>query len=106
MSDWQEQEVIDTYIQTQNKNIAELHGTISMLETKIKLLEKTLEEERKDREELPIPKTFIKNTQELRQKVEKLENDLAYYKRHVPTNVIINRENKEKPTRRGGIPKE
>jgi hypothetical protein len=37
--------------------------------------------------------------------IRKLQEDIIYYKRFVPKQVIINKEGKEQPTRRGGIPK-
>ena len=103
--DWQAHEVIDSFIDTQKKTIADLASEISVLKTKTTMLEKQLEKERKEREELPVPIYFIKQAQALKQENEKLKADLAYYKKHVPVQVIINKENKEKPTRRGGIPK-
>ena len=96
---------VQDYIEQQKKQIGELYTQITIQNTKISALQRQLEEERKDREELPIPKSFINKTQELLRTIDKLEEDLAYYKKHVPVQVIINKENKEKPTRRGGIPK-
>jgi len=103
--DWQAHEVIDSFIDTQKKTIADLASEISVLKTKNLMLEKQLEKERQEREDLPVPKYFITQTQLLKQENEKLRSDLAYYKKHVPVSVIINKENKEKPTRKGGIPK-
>jgi hypothetical protein len=36
--------------------------------------------------------------------IRKLEDELAYYKSHVTKDIIINRQNKMKPVRTGGIP--
>ena len=104
MSEWKEQEVLDTYIRTQNTTIAELHNNINMLQTRIALLEEQLKKERQEREELPIPKTFINRVRSLQSENETLKQDLEYYKKYVPEEILINKEKKEPvsiPVRKG-----
>jgi chromosome segregation ATPase len=96
---------IQDYIEQQKKQIGELYTQITILNTKIASLNKQIEEERNDREELPIPKSFIIKVQEMMTTISKLEEDIAYYKKYVPVQIIINKENKEKPTRKGGLPR-
>ena len=104
-SEWQPQEIIDTYLDNQKKTIAELYSQIGILQTRIKVLEKDLENERHQREEMPVPKSFIEKTQELIRKNEKIQSDLDYYLRYVPAQIIINRKQKYQPTRNGGLAK-
>ena len=102
MSDWQDNEVLTTYAQQTEQQIIDLNRTIVALRSRIALLEKELEE----RNRIPIPRLVQQQFIEQEAKIRKLESDLAFYKKHVNPQIIINRENKEKPTRRGGIPKE
>jgi hypothetical protein len=37
--------------------------------------------------------------------IQTLQNDLKYYKRFVPKQVIINKEKENNPTRSGSVPK-
>jgi hypothetical protein len=72
---------------------------------KLKEQNKNLKQELEARDKFPIPKHIVRQFLEMQGIIQKLESDLKYYKKHVPIQIIINRENKEKPTRRGGIPK-
>lgn len=101
MSDYSDHEIATTYAQQTEQQIIDLNRTIVAMRSKIALLENEIRE----REKIPVPRTVLQQIVEQEQKIRKLENDLAYYKKHVNPQVIINRENKEKPTRRGGIPK-
>jgi hypothetical protein len=104
MSEWKEQEVIDAYIQNQTSTIAELHNTIGMLQTKVTLLEQQLKKERQEREELPVPKTFINRVRKLQEENEKMARDLEYFEKYLPEEVIINKESKKEisiPVRKG-----
>jgi hypothetical protein len=56
-------------------------------------------------EKIPVPRTIIKQIFGMEATLRKLIDDVNYYKRHVTKDIIINRNNKNKPTRRGGIPK-
>lgn len=98
-------EALDSFLQEQKETISNLISELSVQRTKVMMLEKQLERERQEREELPVPKYFINQVQLLKQQNAKLQEELNYFKKHVPVSVIINRENKEKPTRKGGIPK-
>ena len=101
MSDWQDNEVLTTYAQQTEQQIIDLNRTIVALRSKIALLEKELEE----RNKIPVPRTVVDQIVQQEAKIRKLEDDLKYYKNHVNPQIIINRENKAKPTRSGGIPK-
>jgi hypothetical protein len=99
MSDYSEQEILSTYAEQTEKQIIDLNRTIVALRTRVAVLEKELEE----RNRIPVPRTVVEQIVDMERKIRKLENDLKYYKNHVPTQVIINRENKNKPTRKGGL---
>lgn len=101
MGEYSDSDVLNAYAHETENQIVELNRTIVALRSKISLLERELQE----RDKIPIPKPVLKQFVELEAKVRKLEGDIKYYKKYVPINVIINRENKEKPTRSGGIPK-
>lgn len=90
---------VEDFLEQQKKQLGELYTQISLQNTKIKLLEKELMEERQDREEMPIPRTFIKRTQKLMNENQKLKDDVNYYKRFVSQNIIDEREKRNKPTR-------
>lgn len=100
MSEYQDHEIIEAYatskqIEELNKMNIELRKHIVILESEIAHYEK-----------LPMPRGIVEQVMELEAKVKKLEDDLKYYKKHVNPQIIINRENKQKPTRSGGIPKQ
>jgi hypothetical protein len=101
MSDWHDNEILTTYAQQTEQQIIDLNRTIVALRSRIALLEKELEE----RNKIPIPRLVQQQFIEQEAKIRKLEGDLAFYKNHVNPQIIINRENKVKPTRQGGIPK-
>jgi hypothetical protein len=101
MSDWQDNEILTTYAQQTENQIIDLNRTIVALRSRIALLEKELEE----RNRIPIPRLVQQQFIEQEAKIRKLEDDLKFYKNHVNPQIIINRENKEKPIRRGGLPK-
>jgi len=81
------------------KQLVELNKVIVSLRTRIAELESEL----KARDELPVPKTIVQQIVEMEAVIRKQEADLTYYKKHVNPQIIINKENKEKPTRRGGL---
>jgi succinylglutamate desuccinylase len=83
------------------KQIAKLDDTNKELRERIR----TLEQEIESRDQLPIPKSIVKQIVQMEALIRKLQEDIIYYKRFVPKQVIINKEGKEQPTRRGGIPK-
>ena len=101
MSEWNDHEVLTTYAQQTEQQIIDLNRTIVALRSKIAVLEQEL----KQRDQIPVPRTVVQQIVEQEAKIRKLEGDIKYYKKHVPTQIIINRENKTKPTRSGGIPK-
>lgn len=99
MSDYSEHEILSTYAEQTEKQIIDLNRTIVALRTRIAVLEKELDE----RNRVPVPRTVVEQIVEMERKIRKLQDDLTYYKKFVPTQVIINRENKDKPTRKGGL---
>lgn len=101
MSDWQDNEILTTYAEQTEQQIIDLNRTIVALRSRIAMLEQELEQ----RNKIPVPRTVLQQIVEQEAKIRKLEGDLKFYKNHVNPQIIINRENKEKPTRSGGIPK-
>jgi uncharacterized coiled-coil protein SlyX len=83
------------------KQIIELNKMIVSLRTQVAELQKELDA----KEKLPVPKSIVQQIVEMEAIIRKQQADLEYYKKHVPVQVIINKENKEKPTRKGGIPR-
>lgn len=100
MSDWQDNEIIEAYATAEQ--VKELNETIIQLRKKIFLLQTEIQRY----ENLPMPRGVVEQHIQLQAKISKLERDIKYYKQYVPTKVIINRENKEQPSRRGGLRRE
>jgi hypothetical protein len=135
MTDWYDAEEINRiYRDSHSATIKELNDVIVMLRTKVTILEKQLKEQSetaedkipasvkrkithledlnknlkenlKERDNLHVPRYYETEFKKLLKENEKLKEDVEYYKSKVPVQIIINRENKEKPTRKGGIPK-
>ena len=101
MSGYSDHEILNTYAEQTEKQIIELNKIIVALRSKVAILEKELEA----RDKVPIPPSVVKQIMELEIKNQKQEELIKYYKKHVNPQVIINKENQEKPTRRGGIPR-
>ena len=57
----------------------------------------------KDLEAIPVPPSVIQQVIMLEAENRKLKDDLGYYKKHVQKSVIINRESKAQPVRKGGV---
>ena len=72
---------LQTKVQQQDKIIRDLHGQIEI------------------QNQIKLPLSVVKQVTQLESKIDKLENDLKYYKRFVPQQVIEERENKGKSTR-------
>lgn len=81
------------------RHIVDLSKMIIALKTKIAFLENKI----KKYESIPIPGTVKLQILELERDNRKLQADVDYYKEYVPAQIIINRESKDKPTRRGGL---
>lgn len=94
-------EVYDLYSKSNEQQITELNKLIVALRTKVNYLERELEA----RDKVPLPKSIVQQIMNLEAENARLKNDIKYYKNHVQPQVIINKENKSKPTRRGGVPK-
>lgn len=125
------EEIFGMYNASQNQIVQELTNTITMLRTKITYLEKQLKDAEessnsevpahvkwkiekleknnkelkarlKDAEDTPVSSYFEKEFKRVLEENKKLEQDIEYYKKKVPVQVIINREKKNNPTRGGG----
>ena len=107
MSDdyYDSEEVYEIYNQQTTNQISELNQVIVALKTKIAFLEKRVDELQKENAALPVPRTVVQQILEIEHQNRSLKKDLEYYKKHVPVQIIINKENREKPTRSGGISK-
>ena len=81
--------------------VVELTKTVARLKEE----NRTLKQELEARDKLPIPKSVVKQFLEMQGIIQKLESDAEFYKKFVPIQERLNREQKYKPTRRGGIPK-
>jgi regulator of replication initiation timing len=102
MSDFDNaEEVFDLYRLSQGEQIKQLSETIVILNTKISYLEKKLRETIEENERLPVPRSIEVEIEKLVKQNKKLEKDITYYKKHVPVQLIINRESKDKPKRTG-----
>jgi hypothetical protein len=78
----------------------------SHVKWKVDMLEENnenLKKELKEREKTGVSREFEREVAKLIEEKENLIKDLEFYKSKVPDWVIINRENKKKPTRKGGI---
>lgn len=96
---------LDDDIKTQKK-ILELNEEVFRLRKENLDLKNALIETRKglkDLEEIPVPPSVIQQVIQLEAENRKLKDDLGYYKKHVERHVVINRENKAQPVRKGGI---
>jgi uncharacterized coiled-coil protein SlyX len=93
-----EKQIIDL-----NKIIVALRTKIDYLENKNKELQEELQKEKNEREKIPVPKSIIYQIVDLKNEVNKLNDDLTYYKNYIPAQVVLNRETKNKPTRGGGL---
>lgn len=135
MSEWYDaEEISKIYKDSHTATIKELNDVIVMLRTKVTILEKQLQEqidsvgddvpahikikirqledinkglkkELKERDNVHVPRYYENEFKKVLREKEKLQEDLEFYKSKVPVQIVINRENKEKPTRKGGIPK-
>ena len=72
------------------------------LESKVRQQEKEIKELKgalQIQSQMKIPLTIVKQVAEQQRQIDKLNDDIKYYKRFVPHNVIEEREKKSKPTR-------
>jgi len=117
----------DATIAELNKMIITLRARVSFLEEKLKEVEdsanknisaplkwkidklernnKELKKELKERESTGVSRAVEREIKSLLEEKEKLEKDVQFYKSKVPAQIVINRENKKNPTRKGGLPK-
>lgn len=49
---------------------------------------------------IPVPLSVVKQVAEMKEEIAKLKDDIKYYKSHLPSSVIINREKNNKTTRK------
>jgi len=129
---YDDKQIEQFYAQSHDATMAELNKMIISLRTRVHYLENRLEEaertaednmpshvkwkvdmleennenlkkELKEREKTGVSREFEREVAKLIEEKENLIKDLEFYKSKVPDWVIINRENKKKPTRKGGI---
>lgn len=93
------EEVFDVYFSQYNEQVKELNRQIVALKTRNALLQEEIDEFNR----LPVPSIVQKEMQKLVNENKKLQEDVKYYKKYVPVQKIINREEKKKPTRSGGL---
>lgn len=93
------EEVFDVYFSQYNEQVKELNRQIVALKTRNALLQEEIDEFNR----LPVPNYIQKEMQKLVNENKKLQEDVKYYKKYVPVQKIINREEKKKPTRSGGL---
>jgi len=91
--------IIGEYTKQSEQQIVELNKVIIALRTKISILENEL----KELENIPVPKTVINQVLELEIKNRKLQEELKFYMPHIPENVKLKRRNEKEPTRKGGL---
>lgn len=91
--------IIGEYTKQSEQQIVELNKVIIALRTKISILENEL----KELENIPVPKTVINQVLELEMKNRKLQEELKFYMPHIPENVKSKRRNEKEPTRKGGL---
>jgi hypothetical protein len=133
--DWYDAEEINKiYKESHSATIKELNDIIIMLRTKIVFLEKQLQEqidsvgddipyhikmkikqlekinkglkeELQERDKVQVPRYYEDEFKKLLRENDHLKKEVEFFKSKVPVQVVINRENKQKPTRKGGIPK-
>jgi len=89
----------DYYDDNSDNLVLELSRAVAELKQENKDLRRELEA----RDKLPVPKTIVQQIVEMEAIIRKQQADLDYYKKYVNPQIIINKENKEKPTRRGGL---
>lgn len=100
--DYEAEEILDLYRANQSEQVKSLNETIVLLNTKVKFLEMRVQELIDENEKLPVPRSVEKQIAEIVKENKQLKDDIAFYKHHVPVQIIINRESKAKPTRTGG----
>ena len=89
----------DYYDDNNDNLVLELSRAVAELKQK----NKKLLEELDAREKLPVPKTIVQQIVEMEAIIRKQQADIEYYKKYVPVQIIINKQTKEKPTRKGGL---
>jgi hypothetical protein len=94
---------LNIYSQQTEKEITLLNKTIIALRTKVGVLEEELKRERESREQIPLPKSIIKQILELEKKVKDLDEEVSFLQKYVPEEVLINRKSKNVnlPSRKG-----
>lgn len=89
--------IYNAYMNQYSEQIKELNKQIVALRTKNALLQEQIDEF----ERAPVPTLVQNEIKKMINEINSLKNDLEYYKKHVPVQIIINRQEKKKPTRSG-----
>lgn len=95
MKDFNDAELLNIYSQESEKEIAQLTKINAALRTKIGVLEEELRQERLSREQIPLPKSVIKQIVELEKRVRELSEEVTFLEKYVPEEVLINRKSKK-----------
>jgi predicted nucleic acid-binding Zn-ribbon protein len=104
VSDYESAEkILEAYSKQAENEIAELNKTIVALRTKIIMLNETIQGERELANAIPVPPSVISQIADLNAKVQSQSDIIEYLNTHVSDSVIINKERKYPPKRRGGL---
>jgi hypothetical protein len=79
------------------KLVVDLKNEIDRQNEVIKNLQNHIEIQKK----MPVPLDVVKQVAEMKEEIVKLKEDLKYYKKLLPSSVIINREKNNNTTRKG-----
>lgn len=79
------------------KLVVDLKNEIDRQSNVIENLKNQIEIQKK----IPVPLDVVKQVAEMKEEIAKLKDDVKYYKKHLPSSVIINREKNNKTTRKG-----
>jgi len=78
------------------KLVVDLKNEIDRQNEVIKNLQNYIDIQKK----MPVPLDVVKQVAEMKEEISKLKDEVNYYKKHLPSSVIINRE-KNNTTRKG-----
>lgn len=96
-----DENLLESYSKQAESEIAELNKTIVALRSKIIILTEALEGERARSEAIPVPPSVISQVASLQDTINKKQEEIDYYKKYVSESVIINKERKVPPVRKG-----
>ena len=98
-----DEKLLESYSKQTESEIAELNKIIVALRSKIVMLTEALEGERARSELIPVPPSVISQVASIQEVRNQKQEEIDYYKKYVSDFVIINKERKVPPTRKGGL---